>query len=333
MNGLYLTGPGTLEWRKFPSASELQDNEVKINLIYGGICGSDISVYKGKFSHAKYPVVPGHELIGKVIEAGANEQEKIGTRVVIMPNSFCGECDHCRAGMTNICSQKKSLGVNTDGGFSEEFIISSKYILPLPDELSNKKAVLIEPFSVVVHALKKITITDKTRIAVIGCGSEGMLAVALTNYLGAFVTAIDINQDKLKKVNTHYEDVKTALPEEVGETFDVVIEAAGAKSSVEQGINILKAGGSMVMIGMTPQADIPVIQMVRNEQTLYGSIIYNFPEDFRTSVNYLLHNDFNVDPVISEILPIKEYKTAYEHAVSGEYGKIILDFEESEYEN
>jgi L-iditol 2-dehydrogenase len=327
--GLFLSNPGELELKELPSASSLKDGEVKVKLIYGGICGSDIGVYKGKIPHASYPIRPGHELLGTIIEAGKDSKYGVGTKIVVQPNSFCGECDLCLKGKTNICRHKKSLGVNTDGGFSEELIISSKYVLPIPDELPDERAVLIEPFAVIVHAFKKVAIAKGTSVAVIGCGTEGMLAIALATYLGANITAIDISQEKLDKV-TRFGKIRTAHPEELGdeEEFDVVIEAAGVKQSVEQAMQIAGPGGSVVLIGLAPEANFPAVRIVRKELSVYGSIIYNFPEDFDQTLEYLMKDDFYVEPIISEIIPFKEYTRAYEAAVSGKYGKIVLNFKE-----
>jgi L-iditol 2-dehydrogenase len=328
MLGLYLKNPRELELREFTSDFSLKEDEVKIKLIYGGICGSDISVYKGRLAHAIYPVRPGHELVGTIIEAGKKVKYKVGSRVVIQPNSYCGECENCKQQKTNICAQKESLGVNTDGGFSEEFTISSKYVLPVPDSLTDEKAVLIEPFAVIVHALEKVAITKETSVAIIGCGTEGMLTIALAQYLGAQITAIDINQEKLDKVQACYQSIKTATPQEVTGEYDVVIEAAGVRASFEQGVELVKAGGAMVLVGMAPEATIPVVQVVRREITLYGSIIYNLPGDFLKSIDLLSQEDFNVEPVISNIYHFSEYAKAYEDAVSGKYGKIVLNFKE-----
>ncbi|MEK3643536.1 zinc-dependent alcohol dehydrogenase [Aeribacillus sp. FSL M8-0235] len=328
MLGLYLNKPGDLEMKVLPSSSFLKEDEVKVKLIYGGICGSDIGAYKGKLPYVSYPIRPGHELLGTIIEAGKDTNYTVGTKVVIAPNSFCGECDLCVKGKTNICRHKQSLGVNTDGGFSEEFVISSKYVLPIPDGLSDERAVLIEPFAVIVHAFKKVAITTGTSVAVIGCGTEGMLAIALATYLGAQVTAIDISQEKLDKVKS-FGDIRTAHPGDIrDETFEVVIEAAGVKQSVEQAMEIASPGGSVLLIGLTPEANFPVVRVVRNELTLYGSIIYHFPADFSQTLEYLKQDDFYVEPIISEIISFKEYKRAYEMAASGKYGKIILSFKE-----
>lgn len=326
MLGLQLKNPGELELKEFFIRSPIENDEVKIRLIYGGICGSDVSVYKGKIGHAIYPVRPGHELVGRIIEVGSKVKLKVGTKVVVTPNTFCGVCENCLKGKRNICISKKSLGVNIDGIFSEEITISSKYVLPIPEHIPDEKAVLIEPFAVIVHAFEKVSITKDTRVAVIGCGTEGMLAITLASYLGAQVTAIDINQAKLEKVKSSF-GVTAIAPNEVKhEKFDVVIEAAGVKEAVEQSVQIVKQGGSVLLIGLTTEATLPIIQIVRNEITILGSIIYNFPEDFTKCISYLENDSFNVLPIISKVIPLKDFEKAYICAVSGECGKILIDF-------
>ncbi|MDR7314714.1 alcohol dehydrogenase catalytic domain-containing protein [Brevibacillus nitrificans] len=324
---LLLKNPYEMELRESKSLPDPCGDEVKIKLIYGGICGTDLSVYKGGISYATYPVRPGHELLGTIIDAGKEALYQPGTRVIVQPNTFCGVCVKCQIGKTNICRNKKSLGINTDGGFSEEFVISSKFVLPVPDELPNEKAILIEPFAVVVHALKKVEITKNTSVAVIGCGNEGKLAVLLAKYLGAEVTAIDIHPLKLEQVKKLGPNIRVVAPGDIaGETFDVVIEAAGTKSSIEDGMRIVTPGGSMVLIGITQESSFPVAHVVRNEITLYGSIIYQFPDDFIQTIEYLKNDAFHVEPVVSRIMPISDFKRAFESAFSGDYGKIILDF-------
>lgn len=330
---LYLTGPGNLALTENKDARAPKKEEVTIRLIYGGICGSDIGVYKGKIAHASYPLVPGHELLGTVVKAGEKAAVPVGARVVVQPNSYCGKCEQCEKGKTNLCFYKKSLGVNTDGGFAEEFTISSKYVLPVPDDLPDERAVLIEPFAVVVHAFKRVNITKETTVAVIGCGTEGQLAIALASHLGAAITAIDINEEKLKSVSA-YGNIQTFTPAAVPENmaFDVVVEAAGVRQSVEQAVDIVKPGGEIVLIGLTPEATLPILKIVRNEISIHGSIIYNFPMDFSESVKYLRMPEFVIDPVIADIVPMTEFERAYEAAVSGQCAKIILNFKEEDNE-
>jgi L-iditol 2-dehydrogenase len=328
---LYVKKPNELELRHNNSVPAPKGDEVKIQLVYGGICGSDLSVYKGKLPYAKYPVRAGHELVGVIVEKGEQALFKIGTRCVVLPNTFCGVCDQCQKGLTNICRNKKSLGVNIDGGFAQEFNISSKYVLAVPDDLPNKKAVLVEPLAVIVHAFKKVNVEKNMKVAVVGCGNEGMLAAALAHYLGAKVTAIDINQHKLDLVR-EIGDISVFLPHEIEslETFDVVFEAAGTKVSVESAVKLAKPGGAVVLIGLAQEANFPIVHIVRSEITIYGSIIYQFPDDYLQAIEYLRDPEFSVEQIVSKIFSITDYKEAYETAASGNAGKVILSFKEAE---
>ncbi|WP_164215919.1 alcohol dehydrogenase catalytic domain-containing protein [Virgibacillus sp. YIM 98842] len=327
MKSLYLDKPGEVAFTTLPDIEKIAEDEVKLRVIYGGICGSDVGVFKGKLPHASYPVVPGHEILGEVVAVGSHTSIELGKRAVVQPNSFCGECEYCQAGNTNICPEKKSLGINENGGFQNEFIVKEKYVIEVPDALSNERAVLVEPLAVIVHALEKVSIGPGTSVAVIGCGTEGMLAVALASYFGAKITAIDINPEKLDKVKEHYPDITTLHPEEVHcNQFEIVVEVAGVRASFEQCLDIAKPGGAVISVGFPNIAEIEVVRMVRKELTIYGSIIYNVPDDFYTSIYYLMDDKFYVEPIISEILPVTAFEEAYEKACSGKYRKIVLDF-------
>jgi L-iditol 2-dehydrogenase len=328
---LYLNKPNDMEIRQVNSLPSPKRDEVKIKLIYGGICGSDLGVFRGKLSHAAYPLRPGHELLGTIIDAGEEAKYEVGARVVVQPNTFCGQCDLCLQGRTNICRYKQSIGVTSDGGFSQEFIISSKFVIPIPDDLPDERAILIEPFAVAVHALKKVNISKETSVAIVGCGNEGLLATALALHLGARVIAIDINPAKHELVRKLGE-VTTAHPQDIkDETFDVVIEAAGAKASVEQAVQLVKPGGTMILIGLAQEANFPVAQIVRKELTLLGSIIYNFPADYLQTIEYLRDKSFDISPIVSQIIHFTEFQRAYETALTGNFGKIILNFREAEH--
>jgi L-iditol 2-dehydrogenase len=198
--------------------------------------------------------------------------------------------------------------------------------LQVPDDLTDEKAILIEPIAVIVHAFRKVKITKGTRVAIVGSGNEGVLAATLAYHLGALVTAIDINPKKHELIRK-FGNITAAFPEDIqNETFDVVIEAAGTKSSFELGIQLVHPGGTMVLIGFIPEANIPVTHIVRNEITLLGSIIYDFPSDYEQTIVYLRDSNFNIEPVISQIVPLSECRNAYENALSGDFGKIIFKF-------
>lgn len=323
---LFVNKPEDIEIREVASFQKPQNDEVKLKVHLGGICGSDLALLKGKFAHATYPIRPGHELIGTIIERGEQAFYDKGTRVVVLPNTFCGACEFCKQGRTNICDHKKSLGINLDGGFSEEFIISSRFVLPVPEDIPDERAVLIEPFAVAISALKKVPITADTTVVIVGSGNIGLMAAALAVHLGAEVTAIDNNPKKhelIKKIG----NIKAIYPQDIkNDTFDVVIEAAGTEAAVKKAMQLMKKGGSLVIVGMVSEVTIPMIQIVRNDQTIYGSIIYNFPDDYEQAIEYLKDPLLNIDPIISKIVPLGNYKEAYEAALTGDYAKIVLDF-------
>lgn len=323
---LFVNKPLDIELRKTTTMHKPQNNEVKLKVHLGGICGSDLALFHGRFTHAKYPNRAGHELIGTIIERGELVPYEIGTRVVVLPNTFCGSCEFCRSGKTNICDQKRSLGINQDGGFAEQFIISSKFVMPIPDDISDELAVLIEPFAVAVSAVKKVKITTGTSVAVVGTGNIGIMTAILANHLGGIVTAIDPNPKKHDLVR-QIDNIHVVYPHEAkNKSYDVVFEAAGTEEAVEKSIQLMKKGGSLVIIGMASEVKIPVIDIVRNNQTIIGSIIYNFPEDYEETIEYLRNINVNISKIISKIIPIKNYLEAYEAAESGDYAKIVLDF-------
>lgn len=323
---LYLEQPNKLNLREVEALPAPQDREVKIKIVYGGICGSDLRVYKGKISYAEYPIRPGHEVVGVVTEVGKGSKHVVGTKVVVFPNTFCEKCEYCLTGKTNICKGKKPLGVAVDGVFAQEILIDSKYAIAVPSDMQDERAILVEPFAVTVHALKKASISKGSSVAIVGTGTEGLLAAALANKLGANVTAIDINPTKLelaRKIGC----CRSMLTQEVSEeTFDVVIEAAGAKEAIEKAIRLVKPGGTMIALGVTgdPVTYDP-IHIVRSEIDIRGTIIYTL-SDFSDAIDYLCDPTFNVDKIILKFFQLKYFNEAFQDAFSGNFAKIVLDF-------
>lgn len=326
MKELYLSQAGNMELRENFVNNPIGANEIKVKTVYGGICGSDVRVWKGLIGHAKYPIQAGHEVIGTVVEAGPGAEEWLGKRVTVFPNTYCGFCEFCAQGKTNICENKTCFGVNLPGFFSEEFVVNQKYVVEIPEDLPNKKGVLIEPLAVAVHAVRRAGIGPGQTIAVVGCGPEGLLSIAIAVYLGAKVTAIELNPVKDDLIRSLGVTEIIRPNEAVGRQFDCVFEAAGVKSATEQAIEITKPGGTTILIGFTDRAEIPIVPVVRGEKTVLGTIIYT-KADFATAIRYLQDPKFNVDLVISEIFPIEKYQDAYEMAASGKYGKVVLDFQ------
>ncbi|MDU4961338.1 MAG: alcohol dehydrogenase catalytic domain-containing protein [Sporomusaceae bacterium] len=323
---LYLEKPEQLVIREAAFCPEPKANEVILQVIYGGICGSDIRVYRGLISYAKYPLRPGHEVLGRIVKAGSLVPLQPGTRAVVFPNTYCGECEYCLEGNTNICAGKQPLGVSCDGVFAQMIAVDAKYVVAVPENMPDSRAILIEPFAVIVHALKKACIRPGSRIGIIGCGTEGLLSVSLALHLGAAVSVVDINPVKLQLAR-QFGPVTTFTPESVqGQLFDVVVEAAGVKASIEQSLQLVKPGGTMIALGITGDlVAVSPIHIVRSELSILGSIIYT-KQDFADAIAYLGDSDFRIEPVISKIVPFTSCQEAFADAVSGNFAKLILDF-------
>jgi len=330
MYELYLEKPGDLKMKEGAPALAPKDNEVKVKVIYGGICGSDLRVLRGTIPYATYPCRPGHEILGTVVEAGKKSPHKVGTKVVSFPNTYCGECEFCLQGKTNICKDKHSFGVTVNGLFAQEIIIDSEFVVRVPPDLAEKRAILIEPFAVNVHALKRANITKGISVAVIGCGTEGLLAIALLSHMGADVTVLDVIPTKMEKAKGFGRHIKAVHPADVrDQMFDVVVEAAGVKASVEQAFQLVKPGGAMISLGITgDEIRYPALRITRGEITIYGTIIYT-KKDFADAITLLKDPLFNIVPVLSKIVPLNQYQEAFADALTGTFAKIVLDFKEA----
>lgn len=327
MDELYLEKPEQLRLRESARIDQLGDSEARVKTIYGGICGSDIKVYGGHLPYANYPCRPGHEILGSIVEAGEKSPLKAGTRVISFPNTYCRTCEFCQQGKTNICRDKKIFGVTVNGLFGQDIVVDSEFLVPVPAELTSEKAILTEPFAVIVHALKKTTITKETSVAVVGCGTEGFLTIAHLEYLGAEITAIDINRDKMTKAKGFYTSIDTLHPEKVNtHKFDLVVEAAGTKAAIEMAFTLVKPGGTMITLGLTgEEVCFPSLNVTRSELSILGSIIYT-KRDFQEAFEILKDPAFNISPILSEIVPLSQYKKAFADAATGDFTKIVLDF-------
>src|SRR5438105_3215182 len=143
------------------------DGEVIVAVDLAGVCGSDVALFKGS-RPAKYPLILGHEAIGRVVESGASHLPA-GTRVVVEPNIPCGTCVVCKRGKGNVCPAKHSLGLNRPGVFAERVAVPAAFVHPLPRDIGPLDAVGLEPLAVAVHAFGVTDIHPGDAIAIIGC--------------------------------------------------------------------------------------------------------------------------------------------------------------------
>lgn len=298
-------------------------NEVKIQVIVTGICGSEIHAYHGTHPFRIPPVISGHEFAGVVVETGSEVKSvSVGDRVTVEPHYGCGVCRSCQTGNYNICKEKNVLGTQEwIGSFGEYIVVPENTIVKLPDNVTYEQGALIEPLAVGVHAVRKAGVSQGDKVAILGAGPIGlglMLAAKNSGATEIFITdALEYNLNIAKKlgatspINTTYENaVERIVGETDGEGVDTVFIAVGIQSVLNDSFKIVKRGGKVsevALFGKKPEIDISYIQ--NKEIQLIGSNMY-VKDDFVIAAEAIATNLFDTSLLISKVVPIEEIKDA-----------------------
>jgi L-iditol 2-dehydrogenase len=247
-------------------------DEVLLKVANAGICGTDLRIWHG--AHRKFPPgtvrVPGHELVGDIIELGANVKGlEPGERVFVAPNMGCGHCRQCVSGNNNRCARYEAIGVTMDGAFAEYVRIPAAAILqgnliPLAAQADPAAATLIEPFACVLRGQDAVAVRPGEVVLVIGAGPIGVMHVMLARLRGAGrVIVSDLLPDRLRlairtgadrTVSPLQEDLAAVIAEESGgEGADVIIVAAPAAGAQEEALKLSAIGGRINLFGGLPR--------------------------------------------------------------------------------
>ncbi|MBF0707437.1 galactitol-1-phosphate 5-dehydrogenase [Alkalihalobacillus hwajinpoensis] len=326
-----------------PIIENEEDVIIKVKAV--GICGSDISRYR-KLG----PYVPGmtfgHEFAGEVSKVGSEVSHvQVGDRVVGCPTFYCGECENCQKGDLARCAKLTVIGARHPGAYAEFVKLPKSHIMPLPNNVDYDTAALVEPSSVVAHGFYRTSIKPGADVAVMGCGSIGLLAVQWAKIFGAKkVYAIDIDMAKLKIAKELGADViinsleKPAHEQLMAYTngigVDLAIESAGSPVTSSQVFALPKKGGEVVFMGI-PYADIKIERfyfekIVRNELRVLGSwnaISSPFPgEEWHSSIHYMSTGEINVKPMISHRLALEDGPETFDNIINrkGSYVKVLF---------
>ncbi|GGH83270.1 L-iditol 2-dehydrogenase [Pullulanibacillus pueri] len=301
------------------SRAPLGDHDVRIQVKAAGICGSDIHAYKGLHPFRKPPVIIGHEISGEVVEHGRLvTRVKVGDKVTVEPQMGCGKCEHCLQGKTNYCDNRQAPGIgNWYGTMAEDFVAHEDIVFVLPEDMDHELGALSEPMAVGVHAVRQADIQIGDKVAVLGSGPIGLLALAVAKEAGATtILSTDIFDyclDTAKTMGaTHTLNIKDkdnwieeaqAL---VGGAFDKVLIAIGVPGIVNQGLSLVKKGGRVVTIAMFHEAQsLDIMQLQGQEKQLVGCFCYT-RKDTITAVDLLASGRIQTDAIVTHVLPYTE---------------------------
>jgi len=293
-----------------------------------GICGTDKAFYLGTYPLFKKPLIPGHEVVGEVVEG---PKDLVGRRVVPEINFSCGRCYYCRLGLYTHCPYKKTLGIDFDGGMAEYFIAPVE-ALHLAEDLDPIIGVEVEPLAAVLNMFEQYPPTPTMKIAVIGSGNLAILTVQVLKLLGIDEPVVIVRRGSVKQryirqlgVETIYLDeiedyVKKNTPE--GQGFDMVIEATGSNKGLEIAVKITKPRG-IIHMKSTPGglAEFNQTLAVVKELRIIGTRCGTFKE-FKRAIELLARE--HVKPIITSTVGLKQGILAFEKALEKEQVKVVI---------
>ncbi|MFZ5830579.1 MAG: zinc-dependent alcohol dehydrogenase [Planctomycetota bacterium] len=325
MRAAVVERPGAMAYRSMP-LPDIGDDEVLIQVKYTGICGTDWSIFTGKYSADRLPLIAGHEFSGVVAAVGKRARGlAAGDRVTADINMSCGTCFYCRKGQKLMCPEFTQLGIHTHGTYAEYVKAPWQQLHKLPDNLSFLEGAFIEPLSCVIHSAKAMQVELGASVAVIGCGL-GVLHAALARYRGAApVIVLGDNTKRLevaRRLGADYAlDVRQLDDpvEEVrkltgGRGADYVIEAVGTPATYEQALSMMRPGGTLAAFGITGVDDVVRMRpfdLVLGEKRITGSCA-GVGNDWTDAITLLAHQRLDVKALFSMIVPLEELRDALE---------------------
>ncbi|GEA08152.1 hydroxyacid dehydrogenase [Alteromonas sp. KUL42] len=319
---------------------DLRDNDVAIEILYSGICHSDLHTVNGDWGPQPYPLVPGHEIVGRVISVGPEVKNyTVGQHVAVgcMVDS-CQECDqchnheeqYCRNGMTPTYGAPDRInGEITQGGYSKHIVVREEFVLSVPESLDIGRVAPILCAGITTYSpLKTWGVKEGSRVGVIGLGGLGHMAVKLAVAMGAEVTVLSRSDAKLEEakgigangilVSTDKDAMKKAAS-----SFDLIIDTVPVKHDINIYTPLLDIDGSLVIVGQIGPLDEPMTApLVMGRRRVAGSLIGGIKETQEVLDFCAQHN------ILPECKMIRaeQVNEAFEHLSKGDVAhRFVID--------
>jgi threonine 3-dehydrogenase len=327
-------------WMEDVPIPSIKEDEVLIKTHKTSICGTDIHIYKWDAWAQKtipVPMVVGHEYMGEIAEIGKNVKGlKVGDRVSGEGHITCSSCISCLKGQKHLCINTLGVGVHRHGCFAEYFNIPAENVFPLPPSIKDNVASIFDPYGNAVHTALTFDLTGED-VLITGAGPIGIMAAAIAAKAGAHQVVItDVNEYRLqlaKKLgaqtivnvaNTSLKEVMKALDIQNG--FTVGMEMSGHPDGLRTLLENAHHGGKIALLGILPAEclidwDLVIFKML-TIKGIYGREIFS---SWFKMVN-LLESGLEIEPLITHHYPIDKFETGFEVMMSGQSGKVILDW-------
>ncbi len=328
-------GEGRLEYEDRPIPQIEQADDVLVKIDACGICGTDMNVLAVPAAHKATPdIIIGHEGVGVVEEVGSGVTKlKVGERVVIAPRITCGQCNYCRRGLDNQCTNYRTIGTTIDGAFAPYLCAPERALFKISDTVSLADAIFFEPLSCVVGAAARVPMQAGDNVMIIGAGPMGLLFAQMYRTLGAGkVIVADISTKRLsfaleigvdKALNPKEIDLAEAMEEITGVGADIVVDAVG--NQLNTAIKLVRRGGQVILFGLRPHDNPAVNQytITRYDLTLYGAFVGLKP--FEQTIQLLESQRIHPSALITHRVPLSELAQGVELMRSGQGLKVVVE--------
>jgi 2-desacetyl-2-hydroxyethyl bacteriochlorophyllide A dehydrogenase len=331
MQAAYFRGEDVIEVVDAPKPQPAE-GEILIRVAANGLCGSDHKILTRGFDH-----IPGHETVGTVVETGPGTTIQVSTRVAVYIPLYCGACPICARGAGNLCPNKAGLlGWVTDGGYAEYMVLPERNALKLDDDTSFAQGVLLlDTLGTSGHALRLSRCWEADSALVIGAGPIGIGAVAMMNAYG--VPRIYVSEPaayrrrKASELGAEAIDPRTeSIAEKIRQRHpygvDLIFEAAGTWSTIEQSLDLIRPGGTVNLVGEywgPVHLERPKSTWMINDITLIRSFYFTIPE-FYENQRMIAEGKLNVDSLASHTFALSDIGAAYERFSSGNALKVLV---------
>lgn len=330
--GVVFHGAGRASLQQQP-IPDVKPGDVLIRTAYTGICGTDLELFNGTLSYyqdgdAKYPIVPGHEVSGRVVAVGPNVRHlEEGNPVVIEKIQSCGNCDDCRRSNWSGCPNRVELGViGRAGGFAQFLVTPGRYVHKVPPDLSLQRSVLCEPLAVILKGLSRVsqfwpTEPKSKRCAVVGGGSLGHMCAKVMSFRGHRVTVFD--QDPKRR--GYFEGSDIAVSADLSElyNFDVLIEVTGDPQVLDTLLHQSGPSATILLLDL-PYADkqISLEKFLAHDKAVVSSS-GSTPKEYEEALALL--PQLNVDLLLECVFPMEQFREALQTFEQRRYLKVMLE--------
>lgn len=314
----------------------VRPGEALVEMTVTGVCGSDTHAAHGKHPFVPLPYRPGHEVVGVVREVADDvDSVRVGQRITVEPTLPCGDCKMCRTERSNICENLAFFGCGYEqGGMADFFTIPAGRLHIIPDDLDDAQAILIEPLSTPVHAVRLAGDLTGKAVAIIGAGTIGLFVLKAARHAGARrIVMTDMLESKRNRavrlgadavVDAGRPDSADAVRDELGESADVVFDCVAIQSTVDQAMRIAMKGGTVMIVGVpAAPVTVPLPQVQDLQMRIQGSATY-MSQDYRTSIEIIRSGAVRAEDFITNSFTLDAVADAFAASAGGEEVKVVV---------